>query len=288
MSIYFDESLLTAIGNNSYIYDPTPPTPLIDPTTGVTNYSPNKTLINYKLRTYKKPYKVIPLKVGTPSVSSFSVPSINNSTGEAVNFSNSNSNIRKDIITQVTTGIAACNANPNCWGIGIENTYTDDAALGRFPVEYIFNYYSKPPALSTPSATIDPIELLTCDFTNKNYTFIKSVNGQINSNPIDCIPPSVKPTTSISTNAPSSGVDCPPNMASKPDTTPNYYYCIGVQKPPPKPSIWSLPSTWIIIGVVVLLLIGIIYYFLRKNSSDDEYLDLTKNIKKKGGYYFLI
>ena len=289
MSIYFDESLLATIGNTPYIYDPTPPTPSKDPTTGKTVYSGNARQINYKLRTYKKPYKVIPHAIGTPSVSSFSVLTLNGQ-GQAANFSNLDSNARQNIINiQVTSGIAACNADPNCWGIGIENTYTDDAALGRFPVQYNFNYYTKPPVPSTPSATIDSIELLTCDFTNKNYTFIKSVAGQINSSPIDCIPPYVAPTTSISTNAPVAGIVCEPNMASKDSSTPNYYYCIALQASPPVVNIWSKPTTWIIIFVFLLVAGGGGYYFWKKRKETTETIDYSKYLQKaKGGYYFLV
>jgi LPXTG-motif cell wall-anchored protein len=288
MSIYFDESLLATIGNTPYMYDPTPPSPLKDPSTGRTIYSNNARQINYKLRSYKKPYDVIPLKVGTPSVSSFSVLTLNNQ-GLAVNFSNLDSNARQNIIsTQVTSGITACNADPNCWGIGIENTYTNDSA--RRAVQYNFNYYSKPPALSTPSATIDPIELLTCDFTNKNYTFIKSVAGQINSTPIDCTPPYVAPTTtSTSTNAPVAGIVCEPNMEAKDSSTPNYYYCLALQATPPAVNIWSKPTTWIIIFVLLLVVGGGGYYFWKKRNETTDTIDYSKYLQKaKGGYYFLV
>jgi hypothetical protein len=279
MNVPFDESLLTDTPK-FYKYDPNPPSPLKN-NLGIINYSPSAFIQNYTLRKYKKPYELIPLYNGDSNT--FSVY-MNDSYGNALGYSNS-TNKNSVITDQLLPNFNKCTADPNCWGIVIQNTSNTPA---KFFGTYTFNYYKKPTTSGPSSPNTDPVELLECDFTNTYYTFIKNVDGRINSKPIDCIPPSVETSTKVSTNSPSEGIDCPPNMASKPESTPNYYYCVSVQEAPPKPSIWSLPSTWIIIGVVVLFLIGIIYYFLTKKPSDGEYLDLSKNIKKKGGYYFLI
>ena len=136
----------------------------------------------------------------------------------------------------------------------------------------------------------DPVELLECDFTNTWYTFIKNTPSSINntpSGPITCIPPP-PPVVKSSTPAPTaSPVVCPPNIASKPVTTPNYYYCVGLQKAQQPPNIWYQPTTWIAITVVVLLLAGIGYYFWSKNKASTADIDYSKYFKKvKGGYYF--
>jgi len=278
--ILFDTSFLESFPT-SYLYDPNPSK---NPTTGLTINSPSAFTQNYVLRQNKKPHALIPI-TNTPS--SFSVSLINTS-GNVANYSSLSSTEKQAVITQqLQPGFNACTADPSCWAVSLQNTF-DPSIGGDFSGSYKFNYYQKPPALNTPSSNTDPVELVDCDFTNTWYTFIKNSPGAINpSGPSVCIPPAVKSTTT-NTNAPVASVDCPPNMASKPVSTPNYYYCVALQKAPPTPSIWSQPTTWIAIAVLVILLCGGGYYFWKKRHNSASEIDYSKYIKKvKGGYYFL-
>jgi hypothetical protein len=292
MSTTFDESFLTQMPT-SFKYDPTPPSPSKDDL-GNTIYSPSAFIQNYTLRKYKKPRQLKLRSIGSPAKSSFAFPIIGTN-GQKTTYSSlpqssaSLTDATKDnlINTQIKPGFIACDADPNCWAIGIENP--TDPVTG-FNGTYTFNYYSKPDALSTPSANTDPVELLDCDFTNTFYTFIKNNPGAINpAGPTACIPPpAATPVAATPTNAPTAPYTCPPDIANMPTSTPHYYVCLKQQTPPPVVSIWKNPITWIIISVVILLVGGVGYYFWKKRQSETESIDYSKFLKKnKGGYYFL-
>jgi hypothetical protein len=292
MSTTFDESFITQMPT-SFKYDPTPPSPSKDDL-GNTIYSPNSITQTYTLRKYKKPRQLKLRSIGSPAKSSFAFPIIGTN-GQKTTYSSlpqssaSLTDATKDnlINTQIKPGFIACDADPNCWGIGIQNP--TDPVTG-FNGTYTFNYYSKPDSLSTPSANTDPIELLECDFTNTWYTFIKNTTGAINpAGPTECIPPSVATVSNTTpTDAPSAPYTCPPDISNMPTSTPHYYVCLKQQTPPPVVSIWQKPMTWIIISVVVLLVGGVGYYFWRKRQSETDSIDYSKFLKKnKGGYYFL-
>ena len=292
MSTTFDESFLTNMPT-SFIYDPSPPTPPKDDN-GNPLYSGKEFTTNYTLRKYKKPRQLKLLSIGSPAKSSFAFPIIGTD-GKKTTYSSlplfsanltdaSKSNL---INTQIKPGFNACNADPNCWGIGIQNP--TDPVTG-FNGTYTFNYYSKPDPLNTPSANTDPVELLDCDFTNTWYTFIKNTPRAINPNgPTACIPPVADTTVATTTtNAPTAPYTCPPDIANMPISTPHYYVCLKQQTPPPTVSIWKKPMTWIIISVIVLLVGGVGYYFWKKRKSETDSIDYSKFLKKnKGGYYFL-
>lgn len=292
MSTTFDESFLTNMPT-SFKYDPTPPSPSKDDN-GNTIYSSSAFTQNYTLRKYKKPYQLKLLSTGNPTKNSFAFPIID-SGGNKTTYSKlpqSSTNLTdatKDnlINTQIKPGFIACDADPNCWAIGIKNP-TDP--ITGFNGTYTFNYYSKPTSLNTPSANIDPVELLDCDFTNTWYTFIKNTSESINPNgPTACIPPVADTTVDTTpTNAPTARYTCPPDIANMPTSTPHYYVCLKQQTPPPVVSIWKKPTTWIIISVIVLLVCGVGYYFWKKRQTNTESIDYSKFFKKnKGGYYFL-
>jgi LPXTG-motif cell wall-anchored protein len=281
MSVPFDESLLTDTPK-SYKYDPTPPSPSKDDL-GNTIYSPNLITQTYTLRKYKKPHELIPLKNG--SANNFIV--YMSDVGGAVGYSKlSNINKNSVITDQLLPNFNKCTADPNCWGIVIQNTSDTPA---KFYGSYSFDYYKKPTTSGPSSPNTDPIELLDCDFTNTYYTFIKNVDGVINKDgPITCTPPSTPPPSTDKPNT-ATNINCPPSIRDLTTTSKNYYYCKAVLTPPPTPSIWSQPTTWIIIVVVVLLLIGGGYYFWKKRQDESSSIDYSKYFKKKkGGYYFLI
>ena len=292
MSTTFDESFLTNMPT-SFKYDPSPPSPSKDDN-GNTLYSGKEFTTNYTLRKYKKPRQLKLLSTGSPANNNFAFPIIgtggNKTTYSSLPQSSASlTDATKDnlINTQIKPGFNACNADPNCWGIGIQNP--TDPVTG-FNGTYTFNYYSKPDPLNTPSANTDPVELLDCDFTNTFYTFIKNTSSSINpTGPTACIPPVAAIVDTTPTKAPTARYTCPPDIANMPTTTPNYYKCLKEQTPPPVVSIWKKPITWIIISVVVVLLIGGVgYYYWKKRKSETESIDYSKFLKKnKGGYYFL-
>jgi hypothetical protein len=284
--ILFDKNFLSSMPK-SYLYDPAPKT---DPTTGKVSTSSQAYNQTYAYRPGKKPYQTNSnlLSTGTPSSTNFSAALIHSKTGTKLSYSELQQQSPSDFESvnsqQLAKGFNACTADPNCWGIALQNTF-DPNICGPFSGSYIFNYYTKP--TGTIPANTDPDELLQCDFTNTWYTFIKQLPGTTSNKPLVCIPPPSATKIATPTSAPAAAIDCPFNMASKPVSTPNYYYCVAQQKIP-ETSIWSRPTTWIII-IVVILSLGAGYYFWSKNSATTSEVDYSKYFKKKkGGYYFLV
>jgi hypothetical protein len=283
--ILFDKNFLSSMPK-SYLYDPAP---ITNTTTGKVSTSSQAYTQTYAYRPGKKPYQTNSnlLSTGTPQSTNFSAVLINSTDGSKLSYSELQQQSLYDFETvnsqELGKGFNACTADPNCWGIALQNTF-DPTTCGNFSGNYVFHYYTKP--TGTIPANTDPVELLQCDFSNTWYTFIKELPGTTSDKPLVCIPPSVT-KTATPTSAPTAAIDCPPNMASKPVSTPNYYYCVGQQKIP-ESSIWSRQTTWIII-VVLILSLGAGYYFWSKNNASTSDVDYSKYFKKKkGGYYFLI
>jgi hypothetical protein len=284
--ILFDKNFLSSMPK-SYLYDPAP---ITNHSTGNVSTSSQAYNQTYAYRPGKKPYQTNSnlLSTGTPSSTNFSAVLINSSNGSILSYSELQQQSPSDFETinsqELAKGFNACTADPNCWGIALQNTF-DPSTCGNFSSNYTFYYYTKP--TGTIPANTDPVELLQCDFTNTWYTFIKELPGVTSNNPLVCIPPPSATKTATPTSAPTAAIDCPLNMSSKPVSTPNYYYCVAQQKIP-ETSVWSRPTTWIII-VVLILSLGAGYYFWSKNNASTSEVDYSKYFKKKkGGYYFLI
>jgi hypothetical protein len=291
--LIWDPSLLIN-APTSYIYDPKQTT---DRTTGKIINSSSAINQSYTLRKLQKPSELI--STNTAPSSSFTIPIIITNTGQSGNISDLPSSDLSAIYTDsFTPAFNACTADPTCWGIGIKNTQPAGSfgAESRFTLKYIFQLYQKPPLIdtptNTPAPTYDPIERLSCDPSGIWYTFIKNTPGAVNpAGALSC--PAIVTTNTDTTaanndiessNAPAVKFKCPDNPGLMSEKDKGYYFCNPTIAP--IPSIWSKPTTWIIVIVTLCVLGGIGYYYYKKRQSDAENIDYSKYFKKKGGYFF--
>ena len=297
--IVWDPSLLFN-APKSYLYDPTP-TGKNDPNTGNPIPSSRAYNQNYVLRSGKMPSTMIKTDTeGNP----FSVQIIKSSTGEAVNVSTlSSSEIAEIYSGSFKPAFNACTADPTCYAIAVKNNQpagSIGATYGNV-LDYTLTLYQKPdlinPPINTPTntpaslspPTYDPIERLSCDPDKNWYAFLKNTPGAINpAGELSCPTIVTPPTTTTNTNkitfAPSSRCICPDDPSTLKQSDRCYYFCNPIK--PPKQSMWSSPTTWIIIFICIAVIGGIGYYFYIKRQNDASTIDYSKYFKKKGGYFF--
>lgn len=295
--IIWDPSLLFN-APMSYLYDPSP-TGKYDKVTGNPIPSSSAYNQNYVLRSGEMPSTMIETNTeGNP----FSAQIIKASTGDAINVSDlSSSEIDEIYSGSFKPAFNACTADPKCYAIAVQNTQpagTIGATYGN-ALNYSLTLYQKPDLINTPvntpsntpantPVTYDPIERLSCDPTRMWYTFLKNTPGAINpKGALTCpvvVQDAVKETSNKITFAPSSKCICPDDPSTLKQSDRCYYFCNPVK--PAKPSMWSSPTTWIIIFISIAVLGGVGYYFYKKRQNEASSVDYSKYFKKKGGYFF--
>jgi len=292
--IIWDPSLLFN-APMSYLYDPSP-TGKNDNITGNPIPSSNAYNQNYVLRSGEMPSTMI--ETNTPG-NPFSVQIVKSSTGEAVPVSSLSSSELAEIYSgSFKPAFNACTADPTCYAIAVKNNQPEGSIGATYgnPLNYSLTLYQKPDLVNTPintptttPITYDPIERLSCDPTRMWYTFLKNTPSAINPKGALTCPVVVQDTTTTTnlnniTFAPSRKCICPDDPTTLKQSDRCYYYCNPVI--PSKPSMWSSPTTWIIIFIIIAVLGGIGYYFYRKRQNEASSVDYSKYFKKKGGYFF--
>jgi hypothetical protein len=292
--IIWDPSLLFN-APTSYLYDPSP-TGNNDPVTGKPVPSSNAYNQSYVLRSGELPSTMI--QTNTPG-NPFSAQILKTSTGQAVNVSALSPSDISDIYSgSFKQAFNACTADPTCYAIAVQNNQpvgSIGATYGN-TLKYSLTLYQKPDLVNTPAntpantpVTYDPIERLSCDPDKVWYTFLKNTPGAINPNgaltcPVVVPPPTTSTAPPAITFAPSTACKCPDDPTMMDQKNSCYYYCNPIK--PPVPSIWTSPTTWIIIFISIAVIGGVGYYFYKKRQNESANTDYSKYFKKKGGYFF--